>query len=144
MSTTDSTPSVAQIRTYFERDQMARLLGIEILDAAPGTARVRMPIREEHYNSIRIVHGGALFTLADLAFAVASNSHGEVAVAINANIAFLKASSTGSLTAQAEEISRSRRLATYSVRITNDAGDIVAVFQGTVFRKGEPIPLAPA
>jgi acyl-CoA thioesterase len=124
-----------------EQDQFAKLLGIELVDLAPGTATVRMPVREDHYNGVGIVHGGAIFTLADFAFAAASNSRGKVAVAINAAIAYAKAAKTGTLTARAEEVTTSSRLGTYLVRITNDEGAVVAQFQGTVFRKDEPLPM---
>ncbi|HOA75913.1 MAG TPA: hydroxyphenylacetyl-CoA thioesterase PaaI [Phycisphaerae bacterium] len=128
------------LREFFKQDRLAALLGIELVDYAPGSATVRMTVREQHYNGVSIVHGGALFTLADFAFAVASNSHGTVAVAINANISFIRAVTQGTLTARAEEVSRGNRLATYLVRITDEQDAVVAQFQGTVFRKGDPLP----
>lgn len=130
-----------QLREFFKKDQLAAALGIELVDYAPGAATVRMTVREQHYNGVNIVHGGALFTLADFAFAVASNSHGTVAVAINAGIAFMKAVTSGTLTARAEEVSCGKTLATYLVRITDEQGSAVAQFQGTVYRKGEPLPM---
>jgi len=128
-----------QVKRFFENDLFAKALGIEIVDVQPGRARARMTIREDHYNGLRIVHGGALFSLADLAFAVASNSHGRVAVAINATISFLKAVERGTLTAEAEEVACSARLATYVIHIRDDSGEVVAVFQGTVYRKKDSL-----
>ncbi|NLX23975.1 MAG: PaaI family thioesterase [Phycisphaerae bacterium] len=130
-----------KVKRYFSQDQLANLLGIELTEVAPGRAIARMTIREDHYNSLRMVHGGATFTLADLAFAAASNSHGSVAVGIAASISYVKAATTGTLTAEAREESLSPRLATYSVRVTDDANEIVAVFHGTVYRKRDPLPL---
>ncbi len=129
------------IRQCLEQDRFARLLGIELVDVSPGRATARLAVRPEHYNGVGILQGGAIFTLADFAFAAASNSHGKVAVAINATIAFTKAVKTGTLTAKAEEATASSRLATYLIRVTNDEGDVVAQFQGTVFRKDEPLPI---
>ena len=131
-----------RIRRYFDQDQFARSLGIELLEVSPGQARARMPIREQHYNSLRIVHGGAMFALADLVFAAASNSHGTSAVGINATISYVKAVSSGTLTAEATEVSRSNRLATYSIQVMDDEGAVVAAFQGTVYRKNEPLQWA--
>lgn len=128
------------LREFFKRDQLAASLGIELVDVAPGKATARMVVREQHYNGVSIVHGGALFTLADFAFAVASNSHGTVAVAINAAISFMKPITCGVLTARAEEVSRGRTLGTYLVRITDEQDAVVAQFQGTVFRKDQPLP----
>jgi len=85
------------------------------------------------------VHGGAIFALADLVFAAASNSHGTVAVAINANISFLKASAGGTLFADAREISKNPKLGTYTIDVTNEDGDVIAVFQGMVYRKKDKI-----
>lgn len=130
-----------RIKRYFERDQLARALGIELVDVSPGRATARMTIREQHYNAVRIAHGGAIFTLADLAFAAASNSHGQLALGINATISYVKAASEGTLTAVAEEVSLTPKLATYAIRITDDAGEAVAIFQGTVYRKRDLIHL---
>jgi len=94
------------IKECFERDRFARYVGIELVEVSEGKAVARMKIREHHLNGVGIVHGAAIFSLADLAFAVAANSHGTVAVAINVNISFLKAVSQGMLVARAEEISR--------------------------------------
>ena len=98
-----------------------------------------MKIEPYHFNGARTVHGGAIFTLADFAFAVASNSHGTLAMGINTSVSFVKAATGGTLYAEAVEQSRNPRLASYSVRITDDADDVVAIFQGMVYRKKESI-----
>jgi acyl-CoA thioesterase len=124
-----------------EKDRFARHLGIEILLEGPGYAKVRMPVKEEHLNGLDIVHGGATFALADLAFAVASNSHGKVAVAINANVSYMAAAKKGAtLYAEAREKSRNHKLATYEVEVSDDNGELVAVFNGMVYRKKSDLP----
>lgn len=132
---------MVEIKRYFEQDLLAKAMGMEITDVSPGTAKVRMPIREDHYNSMRMVHGGAIFALADLAFAAASNSHGTAAVGITATISYLKAATTGTLYAEAKEESLNPKLATYSIRVTDDENAVIAVFQGTVYRKGQPLQM---
>jgi acyl-CoA thioesterase len=94
-----------------------------------------MEIGEHHRNSHGTVHGGAIFTLADTAFALASNSHGVPAAAINATITYMKAAREGALTAVAEEFALNPRLATYIVTVTDQAQDRVALFSGMVYRK---------
>ncbi len=84
------------------------------------------------------LHGGMIFALADVVLGAASNSHGRVAVAIQATISYIKAISEGVLTAETEELSRDSVLGLYNVRVTNDAGDLVAVFQGRVYLKRSP------
>lgn len=129
------------IKKFFKNDKFAEHVGIELLEVSEGRAKAKLEIKKEHLNSVKIVHGGAIFTLADLAFAAASNSHGTVAVAINVSISYLKAVSKGTLIAEAKEVSKNSKLATYSILITNEGGDTIAIFQGTAYRKKDMLPL---
>ena len=128
------------IKQFFSREDLfARHAGIELLEVEPGRAKARMKIEPYHFNGAKTVHGGAIFTLADFAFAVASNSHGTLAMGINTSVSFVKAATSGTLYAEAVEQSRNPRLASYSVRVTDDSDDVVAIFQGMVYRKKESI-----
>ncbi len=128
------------IRQFFEeRDLFAKHCGIGIVDVQPGRAKVSMKIEPFHLNGAKTVHGGAIFTLADFAFAIASNSHGTLAMGINTSVAFVKSAISGSIHAEAREISCNPKLATYLVDVTDDAGDLIASFQGTVYRKKDRI-----
>lgn len=120
---------------FFRGDHFARENGLELIDAGPGRAVVSMQIQERHQNSHGTVHGGALFTLADCAFALASNSHGVPAAAINASISYLTAAREGTLTAVAEEFAKNPKLASYTVIITDENNARIALFQGMVYRK---------
>jgi acyl-CoA thioesterase len=127
--------SVEKIKEFFKKDMFAKLCGIELMEVSEGYAKARMTLTGDHLNGVGSVQGGAIFTLADLAFAVASNSHGTVAVAINVNISFVKAVNKGTLFAHAKETSRNPKLATYDVRVTDDTGGLIAIFDGMVYRK---------
>jgi acyl-CoA thioesterase len=127
------------IHDFFKNDRFAAHSGIELVEIGEGRAKARMSIRDCHRNGVDIVHGGAIFTLADLAFAAASNSYGTVAVAINAGIWFVKAAKEGVLYAEAREVSRNPKLAVYAIEVTDDAGELVAKFEGMVYRKKDPI-----
>ena len=128
------------IRKFFENDRFAAYAGIEVVDISPGRAKTRMKVEDMHLNGIGTVHGGALFTLADFTFALAANSYGRVTVAINANISYLKAVKTGTLIAEARELSKSNRISNYTVNIKEeDGGELVAVFQGMAYRKKEKL-----
>jgi acyl-CoA thioesterase len=124
---------------FFKNDRFAERVGIELLEVSEGSARARMEIKDHHLNSVNIVHGAAIFSLADLVFSVASNSHGTVAVAVNVNITFMKAASRGTLFAEATEVSRNPKLASYTVRVTDEAAELIALFQGMVYRKKDKI-----
>jgi acyl-CoA thioesterase len=127
------------IRRFLEKDRFAKHVGIELLEVAPGRARARMVVGEKHLNGVGIAHGGAIFSLADFTFAAASNSHGRVAVAISANISFVKAVTSGVLTAEAREASLNPKLATYDITVRDEIGNLVASFHGMVYRKKDTI-----
>lgn len=118
-----------------EADAFAAHCGIKLVDMAPGQATATMVVQPLHLNGLGGLHGGAIFTLADFAFAAACNSHGPAAVALNVNITFIKAVTTGLLRAEARETSLSHRLGTYSIQVTNEQGELVAAFQGLAYRK---------
>jgi acyl-CoA thioesterase len=121
--------------TFFERDSFAKEAGITLVAVSPGRAQVQMQIEDRHKNSHGTVHGGAIFTLADTAFALASNSHGVPAAAINAHISYVRSASSGTLHALAEEFSLSPKIATYNVTVTGDNEEKIAIFHGMVYRK---------
>ena len=124
-------------RAYFAADRYAALTGIEIVEARAGYCRAKLTIEDRHLNSANVVQGGAIFTLADLAFAVAANSHGQLALAINASISFLAGKSSGTLFATATEVSQPGRLGAYDVLVTDEADAVIARFNGMVYRKKE-------
>ncbi len=124
-----------------KNDKFAERSDIELVAVSPGQARAKMSLRPYHLNGVGTAMGGAIFTLADFAFAAASNSHGTVAVAINVSISFLKAARIGTLWAEAREISKNNKLGSYTVEVKDEAGDLVAIFQGMVYRKKDPLPV---
>lgn len=132
-------PTAEFLRSFFRRDRFAAGAGIRLEEVRPGYARTRLVVREAHLNGADVVQGGAVFTLADLAFAVACNSHGTLALAVDVTISFLRPTRTGSLVAEAFEVARSRRLSRCEVKVTDDEGGLVALFHGTAFVKDESL-----
>lgn len=127
------------VKEFIGKDRFANLLGIQLLEVSDGIAKAKMELLDEHMNAVNIAQGGAIFSLADLTLAAAANSQGKVAVAVNVNISFVKAAGKGTLYAEAFETSRSYKLATYTINITNSDGELVACAQGMVYRKEESI-----
>ena len=125
------------IQDFFRKDLFAGFVGIELIEAGNGRAKARMPIGDRHRNGLGLVHGGAIFTLADLAFAAAVNSRGRAAVAIHCSISYLKAAAGDVLFAEAEEISCGPKIAAYTIRVTDASGEIIALFEGMAYRKKE-------
>ena len=132
------------LKKFFEGDRFAKRADVELVSVFPGHATARMAIQPYHWNGLENVQGGAVFTLADFAFAAAANSHGTVAVAVNVSITFMKAVKTGVLLAEARELSKNFKLGTYTVEVKDEQGDLVAVFQGLAYRKKDKIPFSPA
>ncbi|MDK2935543.1 PaaI family thioesterase [Acetobacterium sp. K1/6] len=119
-----------------KNDQFAKLVGLELVKVELGYAEVRMMITEKHLNGVGIVQGGALFTLADFAFAAAANADGKVTIGINANITYSKPAKGKTLLAKAMETSSSRSLCNYTVDIFDeDNAVLVAKFNATGFIK---------
>lgn len=131
-----------KLKEFLQRDLFATGAGAELVLVEPGHAIARMQIGPRHHNAIGTAQGGAIFTLADFAFAAAVNSRGHVAVAINCSITFMKAGTDGLLTAEAREETRNAKLGAVTVRVTDEAGDVVAIFQGLSYQKRDPFPVA--
>lgn len=118
------------------KDALARHLGIKLLEMKPGYARAVMEVTPELLNGVGVTHGGAIFSLADVVFAAASNAHGPVALAMNVNINFLKATTVGTtLTAVAREDNLTRKTGLYRMEVTDETGAMIALAEGLVYRK---------
>ena len=132
---------MSTLKDFLSKDRFAAAAGIEMLELRAGYARAQMKVHKGLLNAGGIVQGGAVFTLADFAFAGASNSHGSLALAVDGQISFFSATRSGTLFAEAVEESMSRSLSHCQVRVTNEQGEPVARFIGTAFRKKDPVPL---
>ena len=128
-----------QINDYIQDDPFAGLLGAEVEIVKPGHSRVTLTVKDNMVNFHGHTHGGVIFSLGDVAFAAASNSRGQTAVALNVGINFLKATKSGDrLVAEATEQSESGPMALYGITVTDDrTGKIVAKSQNLVYRKKE-------
>jgi len=131
MSDTD----IQALKDFFQHDEFARQNGIEIVEIAEGYARTQVRIEPRHLNAGGSVQGGVLFTLADLAFAAATNSHGTLTVTSTANITFMRGASEGTITAEAKELVNHRHLPFCEVRVTDDSSNLLAVFTASGYRK---------
>lgn len=123
------------LKSFFLHDEFARTNGIELVDVHEGYACTQMTIETHHLNAGGSVQGGALFTLADLAFAAATNSHGNLTVTTTANITFFHGAASGRITAEARELVDHRRLPFCEVRITDATGRLLAIFTASGYRK---------
>lgn len=120
---------------FVENDRFARFIGIKLITVEPGYAIAKIEITENHFNGLNLVQGGVIFTLADYAFAAASNSKGFATVSINTNISFLKTPRSRILTAEAKEISSSKSICLYNIDVFDEDNTIIANLSSTGFIK---------
>jgi acyl-CoA thioesterase len=129
-----------KLKEIFKHDKFAASCGIEIVEFRPGYAKCTMPVTETHLNAIGTVMGGAIFTLADYTFSVAANSHGTLAVTLNAFISYMQACKEGPVTAVAIETSRTKRTGVYQVSVTDGTGRLISSVTGTCYFKTKSAP----
>lgn len=130
-----------RIRKEVESEPFARKLGIRVAALGPGYSRVEMEVTPDMANIYGPAHGGAVFSLIDEAFEIASNSHGVMAVALNVNITYVRPACVGdALVAEAKETNRSKRISTYEIEVKNEKGRKIASAQCLAYIKGDRIP----
>ncbi|MBV6396333.1 MAG: hypothetical protein HFACDABA_01931 [Anaerolineales bacterium] len=129
------------VESKIRSDAFLRFLDATFEEIRPGYARVSLTVTESMLNFHGITQGGVVFALGDLAFSAASNSHGQVAVALDMTISFLRATTVGDhLVAQAEEVSLGNRTALYEITLRETTrNEIVARIQATAYRKKEKV-----
>ena len=126
------------LKEFFKRDRFAVLAGCELLEIREGYARARMTVEEHHLNGGDFCQGGAIFTLADLAFAAAVNSHLVLTVSTSSNITYFRSVPLGATVyAEARELVDHHRMPYAEVRITDEQGRRVAIFTSGGYRKSD-------
>ena len=124
------------IKEFFKKDRFADLIGAELIEAGDEYAKARMKVEERHLNGGDICQGGAVFTLADLAFAAAVNSHGTLTFAITSSITYVRSARLGDvLYAEAHELVNHHSVPYCEVKVTDEGGNLIAVFTGSGYRK---------
>ena len=130
-----------KVHKLFKKDRFAEMCGMTVDEIKPGYARTSMTVEERHLNGLDVCQGGAIFTLADLAFACAGNTRGAIAVSIENSISFLEGVQQGEfLIAEAREVSLHRKIAVYDMEVRSGE-KLVAKMSGTVYRKSNKIPV---
>jgi acyl-CoA thioesterase len=121
-------------------DTFSQLLGLEVEEVRAGYCRLRLVVRPDMLNGFGSLHGGVTFGAADSAFALACNSHGRVSVGLSVTIDYLEAGRLGDvLTVEAQELSLKHKAGVYQVRVSNQAGVLLALFKGTAYRTSTEI-----
>ena len=136
----DSKTARAVAETMIGKCGLSQSLGMKIIDAGPKYSVVEMVLEDRHLNGFSIAHGGAIFALADTAFAHACNSDNVVTVAQQCQINFLQPGRAGDLlTATAKGRTQSGRTGIYDVTITGSNGGVIAEFRGMSCKLRDPV-----
>ena len=116
-----------KIRETFQADRFAAEMGAEILEAEPGRARCALTLVPGHRNAAGGVMGGVIFTLADFAYAVASNGFTDrIIVSQQVSITFLAPARGTELLAEAKCLKSGRTTCLYAVDVRDELGTYVA------------------
>ncbi|MCR4602373.1 MAG: PaaI family thioesterase [Prevotella sp.] len=128
------------LKEFFKGDRFAMMAGCQLLEIREGYARAAMTVEEHHLNGGNFCQGGAIFTLADLAFAAAVNSHLVLTVSTSSNISFFRSVPLGAtIYAEAQELVDHHRMPYAEVRITDEQQRLVAIFTSGGYRKSNVI-----
>jgi len=123
-----------------EHDAYSKWLGIEIDDFRAGYCKLHYTVRPDMVNGFKIIHGGVLFSAADSAFAFACNISGQVTVALDVHISFIKSAFIGDvLTVEARQLHAGNRTGVYDITTTNQAGETICVFRGTSYKTSKAL-----
>ena len=125
-----------------EREPFARALNIILVELEQGYSMVEMKYDPDRMDNIyHRAHGGALFGLIDEAFETACQTEGTIAVALNINVTYVTTPKAGTrLRAVARQISQTKKTASYDIKVTDEAGNLIASCSALAYRTGKPIP----
>jgi acyl-CoA thioesterase len=122
--------------SYFRNDRFAvKTTGIQVIAVHSRYAKCSLKIDERHLNAAGTVMGGAIFTLADFTFAVASNPEGQWTVSVSSTIEYLSASKGPVLYCEAECLKNGRNTCFYEMTVTESTGKIIARVLTNGFKK---------
>lgn len=122
-------------------DRFASSIGAHLTEVKEGSAKAQLTVEERHLNGGDVCQGGAIYTLADLAFAAVTNSHGILSLGISNTITFLKSAQLGdTITAECTELLNHHKLPYCDIKITNQHGELLAVMTGLAYRMKKDFP----
>jgi acyl-CoA thioesterase len=130
------------IEKAVKKEPFARALQIALVELADGWSKVSMVYEPEKMDNIYArAHGGAIYALIDEAFETAGQTDGTIAVALNVNVTYVSSPEPGQrLQAEARRVSRTRKTASYDIKVTDPNGQVIALCQALAFQTGKPIP----
>ena len=120
-------------------DRFAASTGVQVVEMGDGFARAEMTVAEKHLNGAQVCQGGAIFTLADLAFAAAVNSGGVMTVGTTNNITFIRSVVEGDRLTAVARVEDHHKLPFCEIKVTNQRGELVCMVTGSAYRRRQPL-----
>ncbi len=120
-------------------DRFAASTGVQVVEMGDGFARAEMTVAEKHLNGAQVCQGGAIFTLADLAFAAAVNSGGVMTVGTTNNITFIRSAVEGDRLTAVARVEDHHKLPFCEIKVTNQRGELVCMVTGSAYRRRQPL-----
>jgi acyl-CoA thioesterase len=136
-------PKVRQaIYRAVEKEPFARAMNMELVELELGYSAVEMIYDPLAMNNIyERAHGGAIFGLIDEAFEAACQTEGTIAVALNVNVTYVSSPQSGKcLRAEARQVSRTKKTASFDIKVSEKDGPLIATCQALAYHTGKPIP----
>jgi len=130
------------IETAVKKEALAKTFNMELVELDTGYSVVEMDYTPQLMSNIyERAHGGAIFALIDEAFETSCQTHGTIAVALNVNVTYVASpDSPVRLRAEAREMSRTKKTASYDIKVFGENMKLIATCQALAFRTGKPIP----
>jgi acyl-CoA thioesterase len=130
------------IEAAVKKEPFAQALQIKLVKLTAGYSKVSMVYQPDNMDNIYArAHGGAIYALIDEAFETAGQTDGTIAVALNVNVTYVSSPEPGQrLQAEARRVSRTRKTASYDIKVIDQNGQIIALCQALAFQTGKPIP----
>jgi acyl-CoA thioesterase len=123
------------VNAMLNNDQMSQWLGIQLISVEKGNVTLQITVRKEMTNGFDIAHGGITYSISDSSLAFSANSYGTKAVSVETSISHLKPVHVGDvLTTSVEEISLSKRIGVYHIKVHNQNQILVSTLKGTMYR----------
>jgi acyl-CoA thioesterase len=128
------------LKTLLKKDRFTEWLGLQIDEYKKGYCKLHYSVNDDMLNGFNSIHGGILFAASDSAFAFACNSHGNITVALEVSIHFMRQAKSGDLlTVEAVEVFLGNKIGVYDIRTTNENGELVSLFRGTAYRTDKEV-----
>jgi len=127
---------VCYAKDVVAKDPMATFLGIEADEVRSGYARCSVTVKPEYLNAVERAHGAIIYAVMDQAFAVASNSTGNISVSLNFTLNYISAAVDGEkIFAEATPVNIGKKVSVWKIEARGNGDKIIASGEGLAYHK---------